>query len=109
MPVPDRRSRFAVTISLLACLVGWLLLPYAPGPLVYLPGETPGVLGLLQRLFTWWPLALLAAFALGLWIPRVPADSLLRKALRVVQWLLTFASVLLVIVSLYLLFLPRVR
>jgi len=105
---PDRRSRFAVTASLLACFVGWVLLPYAPGPLRYLPGDMPGRIGLLQQLFTWWPVALLAAFAIGLWLPRLSTDSFLRKPLRVMQWLLTFASVLLVIVSLFILFLPRI-
>jgi len=105
---PDRRSRFAVTASLLACFVGWVLLPYIPGPLPYLPGATVGRLGLLQQFFTWWPLSLLAAFAIGLWLPRLPTDSALRKLLRVLQWLLTLASVLLVIVSLFLLFLPRI-
>jgi hypothetical protein len=108
MDAPDRRSRFAVTASLLACMVGWFLLPYTPAALTYLPGDTPGRLGQLQQMFTWWPLALLAAFAIGLWIPRLPANGVLRKALRVLQWLLTFASVLLVIVSLFLVFLPRI-
>jgi hypothetical protein len=108
MQAPDRRSSFAVTASLLACLIGWLLMPYTPGALPYLPGDMPGKLGLLQILFTWWPLALLAAFALGLWIPRLPDDDALRKALRILQWLLTFASVALVIVSLFVLFLPRI-
>jgi len=107
MESPDRRSRFAVTASLLACFVGWIVLPYTPGPLTYLPGDTPGRIGQLQQLFTWWPLALLAAFAIGLWIPRLAAGSMLRKALRVAQWLLTCASVLLVIVSMFLVFLPR--
>jgi len=105
---PDRRSRFAVTASLLACFVGWVLLPYIPGPLPYLPGDMPGRIGLLQQVFTWWPLALLAAFAIGLWLPRLSTDTILRKLLRVLQWLLTLASVLLVIVSLFLLFLPRI-
>jgi len=105
---PDPRSRFAVTASLLACFVGWVLLPYMPGPLPYLPGDQMGRIGLLQRFFTWWPLALLAAFAIGLWLPRLSAGSALRKPLRVLQWLLTLASVVLVIVSLFLLFLPRI-
>lgn len=108
MEAPDRRSRFAVTASLLACFGGWVLLPYIPGPLSYLPGDMPGRIGLLQQFFTWWPIALLAAFAIGLWLPRLSTDSFFRKLLRALQWLLTLASVALVIASLFLLFLPRI-
>ena len=97
-------TRSATALTLLACLVGWVLLPYAPA---FLPGELPGRLGLLQQLFTWWPLALLAAFAFGLGIPRLPLDSPLRKLLVVMQWLLTLASLALVMASLYLVFLPQ--
>ncbi len=105
MVAPDRRSRFAVTISLCACGVGWFLLPYTPS---FMPGEPlPGKLALLQQLFTWWPLALLAAFAIGLALPRLAAGSAARWALIVVQWLLTLASVALIAVALFEVFSPR--
>ena len=97
-------TRYATGLTLLACLVGWVLLPYTPA---FLPGELPGRLGLLQQLFTWWPLALLAAFGSGLWIPHLPLDSALRKLLVVMQWLLTLASLALLMVAMYLVFLPR--
>jgi len=100
----SRVDRYATGLTLLACLAGGVLLPYAPG---FLPGETPGRLGLLQQLFTWWPLALLAAFGSGLWIPRLRIDSALRKLLVVLQWLLTLASLALLMVSMYLVFVPR--
>ena len=70
-------------------------------------GELHGRLGLPQQLFTWWPLALLAAFGLGLWIARLSPDSALRKLLVAMQWLLTLASLALLTASLYLVFLPR--
>lgn len=106
MKTPDRRSRFAVTVSLLACGVGWILLPYAPS---FMPGEPlPGKLALLQQLFTWWPLALLAAFAIGVMLQRLPpTDIVLRRALVVVQWLLTLASIVLIIVALFEVLFPR--
>lgn len=104
MQTPDRRNRSAVTITLLACGVGWFLLPYAPG---LMPGETPGRLALLQQLFTWWPLALLAAFVVGLLLPRFKAGSASRGILLVLQWLLTLASVVLLVVTLFEVFFPR--
>mgnify|MGYP001556027341 FL=1 len=101
---PDRRSSSAVSITLVACGVGWFVLPYAPG---LMPGEWPGRIGLLQLLFTWWPLALLAAFAIGLALPRLPARSVSQRILLVLQWLLTFASVALIAVTLFEVFSPR--
>lgn len=97
-------TRYATAVTLLACLVGWVLLPYTPS---FMPGEPlPGKLALLQQLFTWWPLALLAAFAIGLALPRVPAGSA-RWILIVLQRLLTFASIALIAVALFEVFFPR--
>ena len=101
---PDQRSRSAVSSSLLACGVGWFLLPYAPG---LLPGETQGRLAVLQQLFTWWPLALLAAFVIGLALPRMTPGSVPHRLLLVLQWLLTLASVVLIAIALFEVFAPR--
>jgi hypothetical protein len=104
MQIPDRRNRSAVFVTLLACGVGWFLLPYAPG---LMPGESQGRLALLQQLFTWWPLALLAAFVVGLSLPRLKAGSTARGVLLVLQWLLTLASVVLLVATLFEVFFPR--
>lgn len=105
MQTPDRRSRAAVATVMLTCGVGWILLPYTPS---FMPGEPlPGKLALLQQLFTWWPLALLAAFAIGLVEPRMEANSVTRQILRVVQWLLTFASIVLIAAALFEVLFPR--
>ncbi len=106
MQMPDLRSRFTVTVSLLACCVGWLLLPFTPS---FMPGEPlPGKLALLQSIFTWWPLTLLAAFAAGLLLLRLSAEQIvLRRILIVMQWLLTLVSVTLIVVALFEVLFPR--
>ena len=101
---PSRRSSSAVSVTLVACGVGWFVLPYLPG---LMPGEWPGRIGQLQLLFTWWPLALLAAFMIGLALPHVPERSALRWILLTLQWLLTFASVVLIAITLFEVFSPR--
>jgi hypothetical protein len=98
-------SRYAIGMTLVACLVGRFWLPEWAS---FLPGETrPDWLGLMMQFFAWWPLALLAAIGLGLWVRRLPIDSALRKGLVALQDLLTFASLALVMSSLYLVLLPR--
>jgi hypothetical protein len=104
METPDRRSRSAVSITLIACGVGWFVLPNTPG---YMPGESPGRIALLQQLFTWWPLALLAAFAIGLVLPKMTTNGVPRWTLLILQWLLTFASVALIVATLFEVFFPR--
>jgi hypothetical protein len=103
--LPNRRSSAAFSITLLACGIGWILLPYTPS---FMPGEPlPGKLALLQRLFTWWPLALLAAFAIGLALPKLDTNGVARRILLVMQWLLTFASIVLIAVALFEVLFPR--
>ncbi len=98
-------TRAATTLTLLACLTGWFLLPYTP---TFLPGERmPGHLGMLMQWFTWWPLALLAAFVIGFAIPKLQPTSSVRKLLVVTQWLLTLGSFALVLLGLYYTLLPR--
>ncbi|MEO8741659.1 MAG: hypothetical protein ABI365_00540 [Lysobacteraceae bacterium] len=104
MQAPNRRSSSAVSVTLIACGIGWFVLPYMPG---LMPGEWPGRIGQLQLMFTWWPLALLAAFVIGLALPHVSERSVLRGILLVLQWLLTFASVMLIAVTLFEVFFPR--
>ena len=104
MQAPDRRSHSAVFITLVACGIGWYVLPHAPG---YLPGELPGRLALLQQLFTWWPLALIAAFVIGLVLPKLRAGSAPRWGLLILQWVLTYASIALIVATLFEVFFPR--
>jgi hypothetical protein len=104
MEAPDRRSSSAVSITLIACGIGWFVLPNTPG---YMAGESPDRLALLQQFFTWWPLALIAAFAIGLVLPKTTANSAPRWALLILQWLLTFASVALIVATLFEVFFPR--
>ncbi len=102
---PSIATRAATTLTLLACFTGWFLLPYTP---TFLPGEPmPGHLPELMQWFTWWPLALLAAFVLGLAIPKLPPTGSLSKILILAQWLLTLGSFALVLLGLYFTFLPR--
>ena len=104
MESPERRSHLALIVTLLACGCGWILLKYAP-PLM--PGESPERLALIQQLVAWWPLALIAAFAIGLTLPKMTRGSAARSVLVVVQWLLTYASVALIVAILLEVFLPR--
>lgn len=105
MQSPDRRSHSAVFITLLACGIGWFLLPYAPGG--YMPGETPGRLGMLQHMVTWWPLMLIAAFGIGLALPKRAPGSAARWTLLVLQWVLTYASIAMIVAILFEVFFPR--
>jgi hypothetical protein len=104
MESPERRSHLALIVTLLACGSGWFLLGYAP-PLM--PGESPARLELIQQFVAWWPLALIAAFAIGLVLPKMAQTSSARPILQVVQWLLTYASVALIVAILLQVFLPR--
>ncbi len=104
METPDRRSHSAVFVTLLACGIGWFVLPNTPG---YMVGESPDRIALLQQLFTWWPLALIAAFVIGLVLPKLAANNVARWTLLVLQWLLTFASVALIVATLFEVFFPR--
>ena len=104
LTTPGPRSRSAVFVTLLACGIGWYVLPYAPG---YMPGETPGRLALMQQLFTWWPLALIAAFAIGLVLPKMTTNSSPRWALLILQWVLTYASIALIVATMFEVFFPR--
>lgn len=98
-------TRAATTLTLMACLTGWFLLPYTPA---FLPGERmPGHLALLMQWFTWWPLALLVAFVLGFVIQKLQPASGIRNTLVLAQWLLTLGSFALVLLGLYYTFLPR--
>ncbi|HTA66397.1 MAG TPA: hypothetical protein VK753_12930 [Xanthomonadaceae bacterium] len=104
MDKPDRRSRAAVAIALIASGVGWFVLPYAPGRMV---GELPERLLLFQQIFAWWPLSVPAAYAIGLALPHAAGRKALRWTLLVLQWLLTLASVALIIAVLFEVFFPR--
>ena len=98
-------SRYAIGMTLVACLVGRFWLPEWS---TFLPGEArPAWLELMKQFFTWWPLALVATIGLRMWISRLPIDSMQRKAAVAMQDVLTFASLALVIASLYLMLLPR--
>lgn len=102
----DLGSRIAFTACLLACSVGWVVLPFMPGPM---PGDPlPGGLPVLQQVFAWWPLSLLPALGIPLALPRLTSDRVaLRRTLRVAQWLLALASVALVVAGLFETFSPR--
>ncbi len=109
----DVRSRMAFAACLLACGTGWMVLPYTPTDM---PGEPfPGALPVLQQLFAWWPLGLPAAIAIALALPRLqPGDGgwprtvkAARGLLRMLQWLLTLASVALTLFCLFETLTPR--
>jgi hypothetical protein len=104
MQTPERRSHLALIVTLLACGCGWFLLKYAPPPL---PGEEGGRVAVIQQCVAWWPLALIATFVIGLTLPKMARTSPARLPLQIVQWLLTYASVALVVAILLEVFLPR--
>jgi lysylphosphatidylglycerol synthetase-like protein (DUF2156 family) len=104
MESPERRSHLALIVTLLACGCGWVLLKYAPPPL---PGEAHARLDMIQHFVAWWPLALIAAFGLGLTLPKLAQTSSARLPLLIVQWLLTYASVALIAAILFEVFFPR--
>jgi hypothetical protein len=104
METPERRSHLALIVTLLACGSGWFLLKYAPANVA---GQAPGHVDTLQKLVNWWPAALVAAFAIGLVLPRMAKGSAGRWTLLILQWLLTYASVVLIVAILFEVFLPR--
>ncbi len=104
MQTPERRSHLALFVTLLACGSGWVLLKYAPPPP---PGEDPGRLALIQQCLAWWPAVLVAVFAIGLALPKMAQGSGARWALLIAQWLMTYASVALIVAILFQVFLPR--
>lgn len=99
MATTDRASRIATSATLVASLVGMFELSQS-GALM--PGERqPGHLAFLQQVFTWWPLALLAAAALGVAVRRLPHGGRARQTCIALQWILTVASVLMLAVALF--------
>lgn len=104
------RERTAVTTaglaSVLLMLAVWFVMPRL-NALVFAPGEVlPAPIRLFQSAYAAWPFILFASTAIGVLLSRLDRDSVWRRALWVLEWMLAACAIALIALGVIAMYLP---